>query len=50
MDPRYAVFIWSSFGLAAVAVLWNVLAPIFQRRALLQQLSEVRDDLEDAAE
>ncbi len=50
MDPRYAAFIWCSFGLAAVTVLWNVLAPSFKRRALLQQLREVRDDLDTAAE
>ncbi len=44
MDPRYAFFIWMSFGIAAVAVLWNVLAPRFERRQLLQRLAESHED------
>jgi heme exporter protein CcmD len=34
MDTRYAIYIWLSFGSAAVAVLWNVLAPTLARRQL----------------
>jgi len=48
MDPRYAFFIWASFGVAAIAVLWNVLAPYFARRRLLQRLAESQED--EAAE
>jgi heme exporter protein CcmD len=44
MDPRYALFIWSSFGIAAVAVLWNVLSPRFQRNDLMRRLSEHAED------
>lgn len=47
MDPRYAVFIWSSFGLAAVVVLWNVLMPYFERNSLMQRLSEHAEESPD---
>ena len=44
MDPRYATFIWACFGIAAVAVLWNVFAPHFERRHLLKRLAESHED------
>lgn len=47
MDPRYAFFIWACFGIAAAAVLWNVLAPMVERNKLKRRLSEQRDDDED---
>lgn len=40
MDPRYAFFIWASFGIAAAAVLWNVLSPRLERNELKRRLSE----------
>ena len=40
MDPRYAAFIWASFGLTALVVMWNVLAPRWQRNELKRRLSE----------
>lgn len=47
MDPRYATFIWACFGIAAVAVLWNVLAPHFERNNLKRRLSESAEDTTD---
>lgn len=47
MDPRYAFFIWMSFGIAAVAVLWNVFAPRLERNQLRQRLSEAAEDSEE---
>lgn len=44
MDPRYAFFVWASFGLAAVVVLWNVLAPRFERHALSVRLRRLQDE------
>lgn len=44
MDPRYAFFIWTSFGIAAAAVLWNVIAPKLARNELRRQLSEGAED------
>ena len=44
MDPRYAFYIWMSFGLAAAMVLWNVLAPRIERNQLRQRLSEAAED------
>ena len=50
MDPRYAVFIWASFGLAAVTVVWNVLAPYLARNELRRRLSESAEDTTDRDE
>jgi len=44
MDPRYAFFIWTSFGIAAAMVLWNVLAPRVERNQLKARLSQAAED------
>ena len=44
MDPRYALFIWSCYGLAAVVVAWNLLAPRLARNELRRRLSERADE------
>lgn len=44
MDPRYAVFIWSCYGLTAVMIAWNLLAPRRARNDLRQRLSERADE------
>jgi len=44
MDPRYALFIWSSFGVAALAVVWNLLAPKLARNQIRRRLSDALDD------
>lgn len=50
MDPRYAAFIWVSFGVAALAVLWNVLSPRMARHQLRQRWSQAADEATEAAE
>jgi len=47
MNPRYALFVWSSYALALAVVLWNAWVPQLRRRQLKRQLS---DALEDPAE
>lgn len=47
MDPRYATFIWACFGIAAVAVLWNVFAPQIERNKLKTRLSESAEESTD---
>lgn len=47
MDPRYATFIWACFGIAALAVLWNVFAPRIERNKLKARLSESAEDSRD---
>ena len=34
MDPRYALFIWASYGLSALVVVWNLWSPRRTRKAL----------------
>jgi heme exporter protein CcmD len=43
MNPKYALFIWSSYGLALAVVLWNAFAPHFRRNELKKRLSEGAD-------
>lgn len=47
MDPRYATFIWACFGITALAVLWNVLAPLIERNKLKARLSESAEESTD---
>lgn len=47
MNPKYALFIWTSYGLALAVVLWNVLVPQLRRGELKKRLSEVEDGAED---
>lgn len=36
----YAFYVWTSFGITAVVLLWNVFAPIFQHRAALRNADD----------
>jgi heme exporter protein D len=36
----YAVYVWGSFGAAALVLIWNVLSPLLQRKAVLRRLVE----------
>ncbi len=47
MDPRYAGFIWTCFGITALAVLWNVFAPRIERNKLKARLSESAEESTD---
>ena len=35
----YAFYVWTSYGLTTVVLLWNVLAPVVQRKQILRQLA-----------
>jgi len=35
----YAFYVWTSYGLTTVVLLWNVLAPVLQRKQILRQLA-----------
>ncbi len=35
----YALYVWSAFGLAAVVLAWNVIAPLQRERALRRELA-----------
>lgn len=42
----YEVYVWGSVGLGVLTFAWNLLAPAWQRRALLKRLEQL-DDEED---
>jgi heme exporter protein CcmD len=44
VNPKYALFIWSSYALALAVVLWNAFAPHFRRNDLKRRLSESLED------
>ncbi len=35
----YAFYVWTSYGITAAVLLWNLLAPIMLRKQLLRQLA-----------
>ena len=37
---RYAFYIWTSYALAAIVLVANVLLPLWQRRGVLQRLRQ----------
>jgi len=39
MDGYY-FYVWSSYGLAVVILVWNVLSPMRQKRSLLRRLGK----------
>jgi len=47
VNPKYALFIWTSYGLALAVVLWNVFAPRLRRSELKKRLSEGPDSAEE---
>lgn len=36
----YAVYVWGSYGFAAVVFAWNLIAPRLRRREILKELSD----------
>ncbi len=48
MNPRYALFVWSSYALTLAVVLWNAWVPQLRRRQLKRQLSDALDDPAEA--
>lgn len=35
----YAFYVWTSYGLTTAVLLWNLFAPILQRKQLLRQMA-----------
>lgn len=35
----YAVYVWGSYGFAAIVFAWNLIAPRLRRREILKELS-----------
>ncbi|MDE0854856.1 MAG: heme exporter protein CcmD [Nevskia sp.] len=46
MNPKYALFIWSSYALALAVVLWNAFTPHLRRNDLKRRLSESAEQTE----
>lgn len=46
MNPKHAIFIWSSYALTALVVAWNLVAPRLARNELRRALSEDGDETE----
>ncbi|MDR3416796.1 MAG: heme exporter protein CcmD [Nevskia sp.] len=44
MNPKYAIFIWGSYGLTLAVLLWNAIAPLLRRNTLKRTLSEAAED------
>ncbi len=43
MNPRYAVFIWGSYGLTLAVLMWNVFVPALRRGDLKRHGIETDD-------
>ena len=50
MNPKYALFIWSSYALTLAVVLWNAFVPHFRRNDLKRRLSESLEDTQGGEE
>ena len=40
----YAAYVWGSFGVFAVVVIWNVLTPGMARAGVMRKLAEDEDE------
>ena len=40
----YGTYVWASFGVALLVYGWNLLAPRWRRREILEALSETTDE------
>jgi heme exporter protein CcmD len=49
MNPKYALFIWGSYGLTLAVLMWNVFVPTLRRGELKRRGLEA-DDIGDAEE
>jgi heme exporter protein D len=50
MNPKYALFIWTSYGLTLAVLLWNVFAPRLRRGEIKRQLAETADTTDEVEE
>ncbi|VAW99606.1 Cytochrome c-type biogenesis protein CcmD, interacts with CcmCE [hydrothermal vent metagenome] len=35
----YAAYVWSSYGITAVVLIWQVIGPIIQRKQIIKKLA-----------
>ncbi|MBX6419833.1 MAG: heme exporter protein CcmD [Sinobacteraceae bacterium] len=47
MNPKYAVFIWSSYALTLAVLVWNALAPWLRRNEWRRRRSEAANEEAD---
>jgi|GEM_PF-1805585 len=48
MNPKYAIYVWSSYGLTLAVLIWNVLMPQLRRAELKRRLAEPESVEENA--
>jgi heme exporter protein CcmD len=41
MNGKYALFIWGSYALTSLILLWNILSPRVRRGAVMRQLADI---------
>ncbi|MDB5988216.1 MAG: heme exporter protein CcmD [Nevskia sp.] len=46
MNEKYALYVWSSYGLTLAVLMWNLLAPYLRRNELRRHLSEPLEEVE----
>jgi heme exporter protein CcmD len=45
VNEKYALYVWSSYGLSLAVLLWNMWAPRLRRNQLRRQLAEAPEDV-----
>lgn len=40
MNPKYAIYVWSSYGLTLAVLIWNVLMPRLRSAELKRHLAQ----------
>ena len=43
----YAAYVWGSFGVFALVLIWNIATPALRRRSVIQQLVEDHSEKDD---
>ena len=46
MNEKYALYVWSSYGLTLAVLIWNLLAPKLRRNELKRRLAEPLEEVE----
>jgi len=43
----YAAYVWGSFGVFVLVLVWNIVTPALRRRSVIQQLAEGQSEKDD---
>ncbi|MCR3961322.1 heme exporter protein CcmD [Aeromonas veronii] len=43
----YAAYVWGSFGVFVLVLVWNLVTPALRRRSVIQQLAEGQSEKDD---